>query len=121
MVLPAFTSIGGVLATKTAVESTDLGAVLAAADLSIPAVCLDLWAIGRWHVKADELERRVRAVWAERSAVPLTLDTLLGRAHLDPSPPSLRIPATTDGDSIRLTTRQIAWRSADIAQLLVDP
>jgi UDP:flavonoid glycosyltransferase YjiC (YdhE family) len=90
-------------------ESTNLGAVLAAAELSIPAVCLDLWAVGRWHVKPDELEQRVRAVWAERSAAPLTLDPLLGRAHLDPVPPSLRIPDMIEGDSIRLPTRQIAW------------
>ena len=89
-------------------ESTNLGAVLAAAEVGIPAVCLDLWAVGGWHVKSDELERRVRAVWAERS-VPLTLDPLLGRAHLDPAPPSLRLPAVTDGGSIRLPTRQIAW------------
>jgi hypothetical protein len=89
-------------------ESTNLGAVLAAAELGIPAVCLDLWAVGGWHVKSDELERRVRAVWAERS-VPLTLDPLLGRAHLDSAPPSLRLPVVTNGDSIRLPTRQIAW------------
>jgi hypothetical protein len=89
-------------------ESTNLGAVLAAAEFGIPAVCLDLWAVGRWHVKPDELERRVRGVWAERS-VPLTLDPLLGQAHLDPAPPSLRIPAVNEGDSIRLPTRQIAW------------
>jgi hypothetical protein len=67
-------------------ESTNLGAVLAAAELSIPAVCLDLWAVGHWHVKPAELEHRVRAVWAERSALPLTLDPLFGRAHLDPAP-----------------------------------
>ena len=30
----------------------------------------DLWAVGRWHIKPDELEQRVRAVWAERS-VPI--------------------------------------------------
>ena len=90
-------------------ESTNLGAVLAAAELNIPAVCLDLWAVGRWHVKPAELEQRVRAVWAERSALPLTLDPLLGRAHLDPAPASLRMPAATEGDSIRLPTRQIAW------------
>jgi hypothetical protein len=90
-------------------ESTNLGAVLAAAELNIPAVCLDLWAVGSWHVKPAELEQRVRAVWAERSALPLTVDPLLGRAHLDPAPPSLRIPAATEGDSIRLPTRQIAW------------
>jgi UDP:flavonoid glycosyltransferase YjiC (YdhE family) len=71
-------------------ESTNFGAVLAAAELNIPAVCLDLWAVGRWHVQRDELEQRVRAVWAERSAVPLTLDPLLGLAHLDPAPTSLR-------------------------------
>jgi hypothetical protein len=90
-------------------ESANLGAVLAAAELGIPAVCLDLWAVGRWHVEPAELEQRVRAVWAERSALPLTVDPLLGRAHLDPAPPSLRIPAATEGDSIRLPTRQIAW------------
>ena len=90
-------------------ESTNLGAVLAAAELSIPAVCLDLWAVGRWHVKPAELEHRVRAVWAERSALPLTLDPLFGRAHLDPAPRSLRIPAPAEGDSIRLPTRQSAW------------
>jgi Erythromycin biosynthesis protein CIII-like, C-terminal domain/Erythromycin biosynthesis protein CIII-like, N-terminal domain len=90
-------------------ESTNLGAALAAAELSIQAVCLDLWAVGRWHVKSVELEQRVRAVWAERSALPLTLDPLLGRAHLDPAPASLRIPAAAEGDSIRLPTRQIAW------------
>jgi UDP-glucoronosyl and UDP-glucosyl transferase len=90
-------------------ESTNFGAVLAAAELNIPAVCLDLWAVGRWHVQRDELEQRVRAVWAERSAVPLPLDPLLGLAHLDPAPTSLRNSATTEGDSIRLPTRQIAW------------
>jgi UDP:flavonoid glycosyltransferase YjiC (YdhE family) len=90
-------------------ESTNLGAVLAAAELNIPAVCLDLWAVGRWHVKPAELEQRVRAVWAERSALPLTLDPLLGLAHLDPAPASLRIPAATEGNSIRLPTRQMAW------------
>ena len=37
---------------------------------AIPTVCLDLWAVGRWHIKPDELEQRVRAVWAERS-VPI--------------------------------------------------
>jgi UDP:flavonoid glycosyltransferase YjiC (YdhE family) len=90
-------------------ESTSFGAVLAAAELSIPAVCLDLWAVGRWHVQPAELEQRVRAVWAERSALPLTLDPLSGLAHLDPAPPSLRIPAATEGTSIRLPTRQVAW------------
>jgi Erythromycin biosynthesis protein CIII-like, C-terminal domain/Erythromycin biosynthesis protein CIII-like, N-terminal domain len=90
-------------------ESTNLGAVLAAAELGIPAVSVDLWAVGRWHVERAELEQRVRAVWAERSALPLTLDPLLGRAHLDPAPASLRNPAATEGDSIRLPTRQIAW------------
>jgi hypothetical protein len=90
-------------------ESTNLGAVLAAAELDIPAVCLDLWAVGCWHVKRSELEQRISAVWAERSAVPLTFDPLLGRAHLDPAPPSLHIPAGTEGDSIRMPTRQIAW------------
>jgi dihydrofolate reductase len=90
-------------------ESTNLGAVLAAAELNIPAVCLGLWAVGCWHVSRSELEQRVRAVWAERSAVPLTVDPLLGRAHLDPPPPSLRSPAATEGNSIRLPTRQIAW------------
>jgi hypothetical protein len=90
-------------------ESTNLGAVLAAAEVNIPAVCLDLWAVGRWHVQRDELEQRVRAVWAERSAVRLALDPLLGRAHLDPAPASLRNSTTIEGDSIRLPTRQIAW------------
>ena len=65
--------------------------------------------MGRWHVKPAELEQRLLAVWAERSALPLTLDPLLGRAHLDPAPASLRMPAATEGDSIRLPTRQIAW------------
>ena len=32
-------------------ESTNLGAVLAAAEVGLPAVCLDLWAVGRWHVE----------------------------------------------------------------------
>jgi UDP-glucoronosyl and UDP-glucosyl transferase len=90
-------------------ESTNLGAVLAAAELNIPAVCVGLWAVGRWHVEPAELEQRVRAVWVERSALPLNLDPLLGRAHLDPAPPSLRNPAATEGGSIRLPTRQIAW------------
>jgi hypothetical protein len=87
-------------------ESTSFGAVLAAAELSIPVACLDLWAVGRWHVKPAELEQRVRAVWAERSALPLTFDPLLGLAHLDPAPPSLRIPGATEGNSIRPPTRQ---------------
>jgi UDP:flavonoid glycosyltransferase YjiC (YdhE family) len=90
-------------------ESTNLGAALAAAELDIPAVCLDLWAVGCWHVKRSELAQRISAVWAERSAVPLTFDPLLGRAHLDPAPPSLRNPAGTEGNSIRMPTRQIAW------------
>jgi UDP:flavonoid glycosyltransferase YjiC (YdhE family) len=90
-------------------ESTNLGAALAAAELDIPAVCLDLWAVGCWHVKRSDLAQRISAVWAERSAVPLTFDPLLGRAHLDPAPPSLRNPAGTEGNSIRMPTRQIAW------------
>jgi UDP:flavonoid glycosyltransferase YjiC (YdhE family) len=90
-------------------ESTSFGALLAAAELGIPAVCVDLWAVGRWHVEPSELEQRVRGVWAERSVLPLTPDPLLGLAHLDPAPPLLRISAGTDGDSIRLPTRQIAW------------
>ena len=82
-------------------ESTNLGAVLAAAELSIPAVCLDLWAVGRWHVKPAELEHRVRAVWAERSALALTLDPLLvGRIWIPRRPRSASRPrpkATASG------------------------
>lgn len=88
-------------------ESTAFGAVLAAAEVGIPVVCLDLWAVGHWHVDRGELEGRVRAVWADRTGAPLRVDPISGMAHLDPAPAALR--TADDHDSTRLEMRQVSW------------
>jgi hypothetical protein len=88
-------------------ESTAFGAVLAAAEVGLPVACLDLWAVGRWHVDRRELEARVRAVWADRTDAPLLIDPISGMAHLDPAPPALR--SADDHDRTRLEMQQVAW------------
>jgi UDP:flavonoid glycosyltransferase YjiC (YdhE family) len=100
-------------------ESANLGALLAATRLGIPAVCLDLWAIGRWHVPRTGLALRISAVWTELSSDPLPVDPLLGVAHLDPSPPSLAVPAA-DGASRRIPMRQLAWGDPAIPPIRLD-
>jgi Erythromycin biosynthesis protein CIII-like, C-terminal domain len=88
-------------------ESTAFGAVLAAAEVGLPVACLDLWAVGRWHVDRRELEARVRAVWADRTDAPLLIDPISGMAHLDPAPPALR--SADDHDRTRVEMQQVAW------------
>src|SRR5829696_5525530 len=88
-------------------ESTAFGAVLAAAEVGIPVVCLDLWAVGHWHVDRGELEGRVRAVWADRTVAPLRVDPISGMAHLDPAPAALR--TADDHDPTRLEMQQVCW------------
>ena len=89
-------------------ESANFAALLAAAHLHLPAVCLDLWAVGHWHVPESELEDRLRAVWASQTSVSFPTDPVLGLAHLDPAPPVLRT-VRADRASRRLPMRQLAW------------
>ena len=69
--IPLAEVIGDLHPDLVVFESANLGARLAASRLGIPAVCLDLWAAGRWHVPQSELEARLRAAWAEVSTDPL--------------------------------------------------
>ena len=89
-------------------ESANFAALLAAAQLDTPAVCLDLWAVGHWHVPEAELENRAREVWASQTSATFPTDPLFGRAHLDPAPPSLRT-VRADRQSRRIPMRQLAW------------
>ncbi len=89
-------------------ESANLAALLAAAHLQIPAVCLDLWAVGHWHVPEVELENRLRTVWAGQASASFPTDPLLGSAHLDPAPPALR-SVRPDRGSRRIPMRRLAW------------
>lgn len=91
-------------------EASNLGAMLAAAELGLPAVCVGLWAVGRWHVPEAALTERVLALWSERQSSPLPVHPVFGTRYLDPSPPGLRPSA--DGDDAmtsRLPTRQVPW------------
>lgn len=103
-------------------ESANLGARLAAARLGIPAVCLDLWAVGRWHVPHIELELRLRAAWAEVSNDPPPVDPVFGAAHLDPAPPSLATPPADGGLSTarRIPMRQLAWGDPALPPVQLD-
>ena len=109
-VAPAMvTALAGLRPDVLVYEASDLGALLAAAELGVPAVCLGIWAAGSWHVEDDEMVARVRAVWDERAAGPLTVSPLYGDAYLDPCPPSLRVPGAGDAGTRHLPTHQVRW------------
>jgi UDP:flavonoid glycosyltransferase YjiC (YdhE family) len=94
-------------------EASNLGAVLAAAQLGLPAACCGLWAVGRWHVDESVIADRILALWSESRADPLPVDPLYGTLSLDPSPPSLRAAGAGDRPALRrMPTRQVPWGDA---------
>ena len=120
--IPLAEVIGDLHPDLVVFESANLGARLAASRLGIPAVCLDLWAAGRWHVPQSELEARLRAAWAEVSTDPLPVDPLYGVARLDPAPPSLTAPRPDSGGSTtrRIPMRQLAWGDPALPPVQLD-
>ena len=120
--IPLAQAIGDLHPDLVVFESANLGALFAAARLGIPAVCLDLWAVGRWHVPQSELESRLRAAWAEISTDPLLVDPVFGVAHLDPAPTSLTTPPPDGGRSTtrRIPMRQLAWGDPALQPVQLD-
>ena len=91
-------------------EASNLGVLLAAAEVGVPTACVGLWAVGRWHVPETAITERVLALWSERRSGPLSVHPLYGGRYLDPSPPGLH--AAADGDHAlvsRSPTRQVPW------------